>query len=202
MGREEKAKKARQKAAREARGEAAAAGEPTNTGGTQQPDPVENLAAHAEAELVGKAGDHWASRPGGKGEAENARLVRMAGRWGTSANAGTFTGANPNDLTARDVAVLVTRRGMLAQDAREVPRHVSNLIRMEAQNQRDDLLDLEPDSPEQLGPTPILIDRMLVVLQQTGDRPDIIEGFYDAEMVRPDHPATPGALARKHGPDP
>lgn len=136
MGREEKAKRARQKAAREAQGEAAKAGEP---GGTPAPDPVDPLAQHAEQALTDQAGGHWASRPGGKGEAENARLVRQAARWNTAADASTFTGADANKLTARDVAVLVTRRGMLGADARIVPTHVSNLIRMEGHNLREDL---------------------------------------------------------------
>lgn len=135
MGRKERERKARRKAEQDAAEAAQRAVEASGTLAGSLPDP---LLDKAEQELTAVAGDHWASRPGGKGEAENARLIRQAQRWHTAADAETFDSADPRKLTARDVAVLATRRGMLAADARVVPSHVANLIRMERQNQADD----------------------------------------------------------------
>jgi hypothetical protein len=144
MGKRERLKRERRNAADREAEEAsrAAAGESSGAeaAGTREiSSPQSQAALDAETELRTKAGDHWASRPGGKGEAENARLVRMSKRWQTEANAETFDAADPKKLTAKDIAVLVTRRGMLSADARIVPIHVGNAIRMESQNQRDDL---------------------------------------------------------------
>lgn len=153
MGRREREKKARRSAERDALAEAGPPG-PGEPGGMFGGNPdqigppqsaIAAILAHAESQLTQAAGDHWASRPGGKGEPENARLVRQAARWNTAATSDTFAHAEPGKLTARDVAVMVTRRGMLTAPERVVPTHVSNLIRMEGENQRDQLAEDKAD---------------------------------------------------------
>lgn len=134
MGRRQQQRKARKKAYE------AAADTPTGNEASRAeagtPSPIDSP-AHS-------LGDHWAVRPGGKGERENAKLVAQSMRWKTNADAEQFKQADPERLTVKDIAVMVTRQGMINGDNRAKAQHVGNVLRMEGQNQRDDLSLVEP----------------------------------------------------------
>lgn len=144
MGRRQQLRKARKKAYDEAAdtptGNEASRAEAGTPSPTEPPAPA--------------LGDHWAVRPGGKGERENAKLVAQSLRWRTAANAKTFNASKPDELTVKEIAVMVSRQGMLQGDMRAKAQHVGNVIRMEGQNQRDDLAydpfaGLQPSVPSE-----------------------------------------------------
>ena len=103
-----------------------------------------NARKHAEL----SAPEVW--RPANEHEAmENNALVRKSIRWNTDANGLTFSGKDPRTLKARELALLVTRRNMMAPDPAVANAAVRNLVSMEAMNQRDEVEDKKPS--EQLG---------------------------------------------------
>lgn len=135
MGREEKARKARQKLRSE--GDAGRSpGEAAERGDAAY--------AQAEGELVAHAGPHWEAAGDGNALRIDNALVRRTLRWNADATAGDFEGKDPQALTAKEIALLVTRRNMLSPEAKHSNAAVRNLVAMEAQNQRDDLGEIEP----------------------------------------------------------
>ena len=70
-----------------------------------------------------------------KDSRETAELVSRAIRWNTEKQ---FK-VDGKDLTAREIALLATVKGMSNDDQKVVAAHVANLLRMESQNQKDDL---------------------------------------------------------------
>lgn len=98
-----------------------------------------NLSRHKkriQGELVEKA-PVW-GLGGEREERRNNRLVSRSIRWNTDSTSGDFAGKSPEELKARDIALLVTRKNMLSQDATTSNQAVRNLISMEKQNQDDD----------------------------------------------------------------
>lgn len=165
MGRRQQQRKVRKKAYAEAvdtpKGNEASRAE----AGT--PSPIEPP-AHA-------LGDHWAVRPGGKGERENAKLISQALRWKTNADADTFKESAPERLTVKELAVLVTRQGLIAGDSRAKAHHVGNVLRMEGQNQRDELSLIEPPAAPL---TDQLIRQLLTGMAAVNDDANAIEAVY------------------------
>lgn len=166
MGRRQQQRRARKKAEAEAvdtpRGNEASRAE------AGIPFPIDQTPAHA-------LGDHWAVRPGGKGERENAKLVAQSIRWNTNADANTFKQSEPERLTVKEIAVMVTRQGMIEGDNRAKAHHVGNVIRMEGQNQRDDLSLIEPPAAPL---TDELLRQLLGGLAGVNDDAGAIEAVY------------------------
>lgn len=101
-----------------------------------QGDAQRRAALQVEADLAtATGGDHW-----GQGTSvSDAGLVRQSLRWSTDETQADIDATEPEAKSDRDVATMVTRLGMLRGNLRTSAAHVSNLIRMEGQNQRDDL---------------------------------------------------------------
>jgi len=94
--------------------------------------------AMTETEIVEQAGDHW-----GRGEHENNALVRRSLRWNTPATGSELKSIDTeqmNSLTARELAILITRSNMLHTEKKISNVAVRNLIMMEGQNQRDEFV--------------------------------------------------------------
>lgn len=125
---------------RKARRRARRAAEAEGGGGEAGDEPFRR----AEAELAARAGAHWASAGGGRALQQDNAVVAQSLRWDTVATADDLKGKEPDRLTAKEIALLVTRRNMLAVQPGASNRAVANLIQMEAQNQRDDLGEIEP----------------------------------------------------------
>ncbi len=80
--------------------------------------------------------DHW--RPEDEREAQqNNKLVAQALRWNTEATHSDFDKVKPQDLSAKALALLITRRNMLSPDSKVANTAITNLIAMEKQNQAD-----------------------------------------------------------------
>ena len=80
--------------------------------------------------------DHW--RPEDEREAQqNNKLVAQVIRWNTEATRKDFDKVNPQDLSAKALALLITRRNMLSTDSKVANTAITNLIAMEKQNQAD-----------------------------------------------------------------
>ena len=79
---------------------------------------------------------HW--QPQTEKEAQqNNKLVAQALRWNTEATHSDFAKSNPQDLSAKALALLITRRNMLSPDSKVANTAITNLIAMEKQNQAD-----------------------------------------------------------------
>lgn len=79
---------------------------------------------------------HWVPENEREAQANN-RLIRESLRWKTDATNKDFSGQDPQELTARELAILITRRNMLSPDGKVANSAVTNLIAMERQNQSD-----------------------------------------------------------------
>lgn len=73
-----------------------------------------------------------------KEERANNKLIAQSLRWKTDSTRQSFEGTNPNELSAKEIAILVTRRNMLSRDPEVSAVAVRNLIAMEMQNQKDE----------------------------------------------------------------
>ncbi len=79
---------------------------------------------------------HW--QPQTEKEAQqNNKLVAQALRWNTEATHSDFDKVKPQDLSAKALALLITRRNMLSPDSKVANTAITNLIAMEKQNQAD-----------------------------------------------------------------
>ncbi|MBA3483149.1 MAG: hypothetical protein H0T51_15180 [Pirellulales bacterium] len=108
--------------------------------------------ATAEAELTAQAGQHWESAGDGNAQRIDNALVRRMLRWHTDATSTDYDGQSPAKLTAKEIAILVTRRNMLSPEASHSNAAVRNLGLMEAQNQRDEIGDdIEPPADQTAG---------------------------------------------------
>lgn len=109
--------------------------------GTTPPGP--DTFEAAEAAVVAAGGPHWAlpKHGGGKltSQAADNKLIGQSLRWATNATAEDFAQVKPEGISAKRLAVLVSRRNMLSQDPHIANQAVGNVIRMESQNQRDAL---------------------------------------------------------------
>ena len=184
MGRQERERKARQNARRQSEGEPGK-GEATPPEAGSEPNPPETLAS--------VLGDHWAARPGGKGERENAKLISQALRWNTNANGQTFADSKPDALSVKEIAILATRQGLLIGDSRAKAHHVGNVIRMEGQNQRDDMAQIEPPQPPV---TERNVRDLFELIDGANDEPLIIDAVY-----RMADPSAVGIQPGDDGPD-
>lgn len=81
--------------------------------------------------------EHWVPTTK-REEQENNRLIQQSTRWNTEATRQSFSNRKPSELTAKELALLVTRRNMLSPDPEVSVKAVKNLILMEQQNQKDD----------------------------------------------------------------
>jgi hypothetical protein len=92
-----------------------------------------------EAELTKTAGEHWSSDGSRElqNERENQALIKKALRWQTEVTKKSFAEIDPASITAKELAVQVTVRGMLSKDEAVTQSAVRNLIAMERQNQAD-----------------------------------------------------------------
>lgn len=92
-----------------------------------------------EAELTETAGAHWSSDGSRElqNERENQALIKKALRWQTEVTKKSFAEIDPAEITAKELAVQVTVRGMLSADEEVSQSAVRNLIAMERQNQAD-----------------------------------------------------------------
>ena len=83
-------------------------------------------------------GDHWTAGSVGE-ELANAKLILRAinNRWLTNSESKSFEEMKQGGMTPKDIAMLITCRGMMAPDAEIAVAHIRNLIAMEAQNQKD-----------------------------------------------------------------
>lgn len=90
--------------------------------------------------------DHW-----GRGQYENNALVSRSiswrrndgtpRRWLTDADASLFEGVPNASLSAKEIAVKVTRANLESSDHNIANGAIRNVIAMEAQNQRDDIVE-------------------------------------------------------------
>lgn len=87
-------------------------------------------------EVVEKHGEVW-GLGGEHQEKQNNRLIRQSLRWRTDATTSDLN-VPPEEMKAKEIALLVTRRNMLNSDPGIANNAVRNLVSMEAQNQRDD----------------------------------------------------------------
>lgn len=88
---------------------------------------------------------HW--RPDNEQQAQQNNLLvkEVIQRWRTTTTGNDVKGIHTRDMTARELAILVTRRNMLSPDPKVANTAVANLISMEKQNQLDTL----PKEPTQ-----------------------------------------------------
>jgi hypothetical protein len=90
---------------------------------------------------------------GGENEArQNNKLIARSIRWNTDASPEDLQNLDTRRMRAKDIAVVVTRRNMLSEsDGGKVANQaVANLIRMEGQNQRDDVAEQQAqEGPQQ-----------------------------------------------------
>lgn len=91
---------------------------------------------------------HWVPTTK-KEEQENNRLIQQSTRWNTEATRQSFSNRKPSELTAKELALLVTRRNMLSPDPEISVKAVKNLILMEQQNQKDDQPKPVNNTPEE-----------------------------------------------------
>lgn len=87
-----------------------------------------------EQELQGQK-EALYENPTKQGSDENAELIKRAIRWDLDKK---FKSGD-RQLSAREIALLATVKGMSHEDANLAAKHVTNLLRMEAMNQKDEL---------------------------------------------------------------
>ena len=94
---------------------------------------------------------HWQSEDNRKKEREGNAFVRKYLRWQTESKPTDFqnedgTTKDPQKMTAKELAMVVTMRNMLSSDSQTAQAAVKNLLQMEQQNQKD---QQKPKEPEQ-----------------------------------------------------
>lgn len=147
-----------------------------------KPGPVRKFKRAAKQEAEAKRGarlnlenqlpELW--KPKSEAEArQNQELIQRSLRWNTNEVSGQTTTdiakAKPNAITkmsAKQIALLVTRRNMLSPDPKVSNLAVTNLLRMEQQNQQDEKpkestsqhvhLHQQVDNPYQNAPTEVI----------------------------------------------
>lgn len=132
-----------------------------------------------EAELVETAGAHWSSDGSRElqNERENQALIKKALRWQTEVTKKSFVEIDPASVTAKELAVQVTVRGMLSADETVSQSAVRNLIAMERQNQADQhkarptliSMGIDWDSLYGRDMEPDLIEQRLEELEESDD---------------------------------
>jgi hypothetical protein len=90
-----------------------------------------------EAEIEQTQHDVWGL--GGEQQAkQNNKLIRRSLRWQTNSTSADLNKLTPEEMKAKEIALLVTRRNMLNPDPKVSNNAIANLVRMEGQNQTDD----------------------------------------------------------------
>lgn len=114
----------------------------------QRAKKAETVAKDTNANQMG----HW------EGSTKDQLLLRSAikKRWFTDATADQISQLlSSKDITVREMAIGIIRRGMLHEDHKVMQHAVTNLLRMEEQNQKDehkslpDKLEVEVATPEE-----------------------------------------------------
>lgn len=162
MGKQEKKRKAKQKAGAGAEaGGLPPAEHPQKAGADADNPEPEKLAQNAdsgrntdsasECQFSGNSGgddrghpdglgEHWSPRPNGGGIRSDNRLIAQSLRWRTNARGTDFEGVDDSKLPTNDVAIKVARRNMLQDRDLRASNDALRVLRdYEAQNQRDDL---------------------------------------------------------------
>jgi len=137
----------------------------------------------AESELVQQAGSHWETGS----DKENAKLLSRAMRWRLNRKTNfEEQSKNVESMGTKDIAIMVARRLLLSMDPDVMLSAMTNIIKMEAQNQADDHIKAKLEVAKRM-PEIAIQNTNLISLEKLlsgAEVPDVIEQQINEKLFK------------------